>query len=244
MFSWRCGYKINLDHHNIIQERAIICICYKWEDEDEVHSLEWDNGNDRKTVKKFSKIAAKADELVAHNGDKFDLRWFNGRRLIHGLKPIPTSKTVDTLKIARKHFYLNSNRLDYLGKLLFGEGKIGTNFELWRNIVLANDPRSMAEMVRYCKQDVVLVQRVFDEMRDYETPKTHAGVLATGDPGMRWTCPHCASVEVKKSKNVTTAKGMVQHQMKCRSCGRYYSIANSVFNNYNLAKYHNAAAMA
>ena len=237
MFSWRCGYKINLDHGNIIQERAIICICYKWEDDDTVHELHWDKGDDRKLIKKFARVAAKADEMVAHNGDHFDLKWFNGRNLIHCLPPLPQYRTVDTLKIARKHFYLNSNRLDYLGKLLFGEGKIHAGFGLWRDIVIDNSASAMREMIRYCKQDVVLLERIWNKLRDYETPMTHAGVVATGDSTLRWTCPYCASFNVKKSKTRATAKGMVQHQMNCRACGRYYSVANSVFNNYNKAKY-------
>ena len=60
--------------------------------------------------------------MVAQNGDFFDMRWYNGRHLIHGLEPIPWGKTVDTYKIAKRYFNLNSYRLDYLGKLLFGNG--------------------------------------------------------------------------------------------------------------------------
>ena len=236
VLSWRCGGKIFIDHQNIIQERAIICICWKWEDGKRVNALTWDKGDDREMVAKFASVVAQADELVAHNGDKFDLRWFNGRNLIHGLDPVPHGKTVDTLKIARKHFYLNSNRLDYLGSLLLGEGKIKTDFSLWRRILLDNEELALGEMVRYCKKDVVLLQRIWERLRDYETPKTHAGVLLTGNPSDRWTCPHCASVDVKKSKTNTTAKGMVQHQMKCGVCHRYYSIADLVFNFYLRAK--------
>ena len=236
VFSWRCGSKIRLDPENIIHERAIICICWKWEDGDKVHSLTWNKGDDAAMVKRFAKVMGRADELVAHNGDRFDLRWFNGRNLIHDLEPVPRGKTVDTLKIARKHFYLNSNRLDYLGKLLLGEGKIHTEFGLWRRIVLNNDRRALTEMVRYCKQDVTLLQRIWERLRDYDPPKTHAAVLETGNNKDRWMCPYCSSDDVKKNKTNTTAKGMVQHQMQCKSCGRYYSIADAVFNFYLRAK--------
>jgi hypothetical protein len=241
MFSWRCGSKIRLDHDNIIQERAIICICWKWEDQKTVHSLSWDNGDDREMVEKFAEVVERADEMVAHNGDRFDLRWFNGRHLIHGLDPIPPAKTVDTLKMARKHFYLNSNRLDYLGKILLGEGKIETGFGLWRKIVLDNDAKAMADMVRYCKKDVELLERVWGRLSEYEAPKTHAAVFETGDAKDRWKCPRCASDNVKKSKTCTTAKGSVQHQMKCNECGKYYSIADAVFNHYLRKKYRGAA---
>ncbi len=38
VFSWRAGYNLNIDPDNIIEERKIICVCWKWEGKDEVHS--------------------------------------------------------------------------------------------------------------------------------------------------------------------------------------------------------------
>jgi len=53
---WTAGYKLNIGHDNIIKERAIICICYKWAGEKEVHSLTWDNKqNDKSLLEKFVK---------------------------------------------------------------------------------------------------------------------------------------------------------------------------------------------
>jgi hypothetical protein len=232
VFSWRCGSKIFVSHDSIIRERAIICICYKWEDKKKVHALTWDDGDDRRLVQEFAAVMEEADEMVAHNGDHFDLRWFNARNLIHDLPPIPKAKTIDTLKIAQSQFYMNSNRLDYLGKILLGEGKIQTDFDLWQRIVLHDDEKALNEMVRYCKKDVELLERVWGKLRDYAPVKTHAAVLATGDPKNRWMCPYCASGRVKKSKTRATATGMVQHQMHCRACGRYYTVADKVFTYY------------
>ena len=71
---WEAGYKKNIDYSNIIQERAIICICYKWEEEKEVYALQWDSKqNDKTMLQKFIEVANTATELVGHNGDKFDL---------------------------------------------------------------------------------------------------------------------------------------------------------------------------
>ena len=77
-FFWRPGYKVSLTHDNIIKERAIICICYKWEKEKKVHSLVWDKGCDKQICKEFMEVMEMADEMVAHNGDRFDLKWFRG----------------------------------------------------------------------------------------------------------------------------------------------------------------------
>jgi hypothetical protein len=231
--TWRTGYKINLSHENIVSERGIICICYKWEGQDDVHCLTWDNGDDTNPVKEFSKIVEEADELVAHNGNKFDLKWYNTRHLMLGLEPIPQSKTIDTLSIAKRKFYLNSNRLDYLGKILLGEGKIDVPYSLWVRITLDNEPSALEEMVRYCKQDVVLLEKVYKRLSAYDTPKTHAGVF---DGGPRWSCAHCGSMDVGVSKTLVTAKGVKQKQFKCRECGRYYTTAENVWRDYVLAR--------
>ena len=230
-YFWRPGYNIRLSAENILKERAIICICYGWEDDPWVHSMAWNNGNDKPMLKEFVKIANEADELVAHNGDRFDLPWFQGRCVKHGFDPLPEYKTVDTLRIARKRFNFNSNRLDYLGKFLLGEGKIHTEFDLWKT-VCDGDKKSLDYMVKYCMQDVVLLEKVWKILKPYHKPKTHAGVF---NNLARWTCPHDGSKDVITSKTRSTAAGMVRFQMQCKNCGYYFTIPQNVHRAYQEA---------
>jgi len=232
-FFWRTGYKLSIQPDNIIHERAIICICYKWEGKKKVHSLKWNRGDDRQLVKDFAKVAEKADELVAHNGDKFDKKWFNGRNAMHGLPPIPDYKTVDTLSWSRGAFNFNSHKLDYLAEIFLGKRKIKTDFGLWRDIVLDNCPKAMADMIKYCKRDVTLLEDVYNAILPYCKVKTHAGVF-NGDG--RWTCPKCGSKNVKVSKSRITTMGMQQKQMQCKDCGKYYTVSGLVHRQYLEAK--------
>lgn len=226
---WRAGYKLSIPPENIIQERAIICICWMVEGKKKVHSLEWDNGCDKKMIKTFRKVIEGADELVGHNVDRFDLKWFKGRLLIHGLEPLPKSKTVDTLKIARSQFSLNSNKLDYIAKLLFGEGKSPTGFGLWRDILLDNCPKAMKVMVDYCKRDVQLLKRVYDKLAPYDAPKTHVGVLNGRE---KWSCARCGSEDVKKHMTKVSAVGTKRNQMKCHSCFGTYTVSEKAHRDY------------
>jgi rubredoxin len=130
--------------------------------------------------------------------------------------------------MAARSFNLNSYKLDYLSKILLGEGKIQTDYDMWKRIVLENHEPSMKKMITYCKKDVVLLERVWEKLRAYEEPGTHAAVNATGNVKDRWMCPHCGTDHVKKSKTNVTKKGMKQHQMQCLDCGRYYSVADLV----------------
>jgi hypothetical protein len=64
---WNPGHKISISYENIIKERAIICICYKWAGKSKVSSLKWDkNQCDKKMLTEFLKIVDQADELVGH----------------------------------------------------------------------------------------------------------------------------------------------------------------------------------
>ena len=100
-FFWSAGYKLNVPYSNIIKERAIICICYKWEGEDKVYSLQWDKDqNDKAMLEQFILVANEAHELVGHNGDRYDLPWIRTRCLFHGIPCFPNYTTIDTLKQA------------------------------------------------------------------------------------------------------------------------------------------------
>lgn len=223
---WKSGYRINIQPENIIREKAIICICYKWEGHKRVFSLTWDKGDDSKMVKDFLAVAEEADELVAHNGDSFDLKWFNSQCLQHGLVMPASIKTIDTLVIARRRFFLNSNRLDYLGKLLLGKGKQHTEYQMWKDILLDNDPAALESMVEYCKEDVRLLEEVYQKLSSFHAPKTHMGVFL-GFP--KWTCAHCGSDMVRRKKRRVTTKGMTQHSMFCKDCKGHYTINDYQF---------------
>mgnify|MGYP003423498442 FL=1 len=126
---WEAGYKKNIPYENIIQERKIICICYKWKGEKQVHHLVWDkNQNDKKMLQDFMKIINLADEVIGHNSDKFDEPWVRTRCLYHDIPVFPNYTTLDTLKKARAKFKFNSNTLNYIAGFLGLGTKSQTSF--------------------------------------------------------------------------------------------------------------------
>lgn len=167
VLSWRIGNKVNLSHDDIIHERAIICVCWKWEDEDEVHSLEWDKGDDKKLLETFSKIIDSADEIVTQNGDRYDIRWLRARCIYHDIPISVKFNSIDTLKMAKSGFYFNSHKLDYMGSYLGVGKKIKTEYDLWKDIVLHNNGEAMKKMVEYCKEDVRVLERVYNKLKPY-----------------------------------------------------------------------------
>lgn len=220
---WEAGYKKNITTDNIIRERAIICICYKWEDEKEVYALQWDaKQNDKRMLEQFIAVANTANELVGHNGDKFDLAWIRTRCLFHGIDMFPTYQTIDTLKVARSKFRFQSNRLNYIAEFLGLGGKIKTEFNLWKDILLNKDKVAMEKMIKYCKKDVSLLEEVYKLLGSHIAVKTHYGVVFGQDRG---SCPECGagSKELIKNNTVVTATGLTRIQYKCKVCNKFHS---------------------
>lgn len=151
-FFWQAGYDLKVTHECIIEERAIICVCWKWAGQAKVHSLQWDGDqSDKALLKAFMPTLLEADEAIGHNGDRFDIPWLRTRCLFYDIPFPPQITTIDTLKAARGKFNFNSNKLDYIGKYLGLGGKAPTGgFDTWKDIKLKNCPKAMVRMVKYC----------------------------------------------------------------------------------------------
>lgn len=235
VMTWRIGHKISLDHGNLLKERAIICGCWKWEGDRRVHAVHWDaNQDDKAALAPLIAAINEADEVIAHNGDRFDVPWVRTRALFHKLPVInPQLKTIDTLQWARRMFYFNSNRLDYIARFLGLGGKIKTEYNLWKAVVLNKDVKALRKMVRYCQHDVVLLEKVWQRLSVMVKPKTHVGVL---NGGPSWSCPRTGSINVKISKTRVTATGAVQYQFQCLDDGTYYTVSAKAHADYVEAK--------
>jgi hypothetical protein len=226
VYSWRLGYNLSIDHSALIEERAIICICYKWEHEDKVHSLTWDRGCDKKMLQRFSKVLRSADIAIAHNGDRFDVKWFRTRCLYHRVDCPSTIVTHDTLKTSKGRFYFNSNRLDYIAQFLgIGKKEDTGGFKLWKD-VMAGNRSALKKMVSYCENDVVILEGVTKELDEYIEPKIHAGVHGGG---FRHHCPKCGSDNTKRNKKKTTASGIAKIQLLCGECNTYFTLAEASY---------------
>lgn len=226
-FFWQPGYKLQIPYDNIIKERAIICVCYKWEHEKEVHSLEWKRGDDKQLLIKFLKVLNQADEIVGQNSDNFDVKWLRTRCLYHGIEMMPTYSSVDTYKLAKQYFRFNSNKLDYMSSYLGYGNKIHTEYNLWRKIVLDNDAKSMELMIKYCKKDVLLTEKVHKAMKNYTKHKTHVGVTV-GETKI--DCPECGSDHIQARGNRITAAGTKFKSCQCQNCGKWYQVNLNVYN--------------
>lgn len=221
---WQPSRKASISHDAIIKERAVICICYKWQGQKTVHHLKWDKQQcDKEMLTRFKSVLEQAHEVVAHNGDNFDEKWLRTRYLFHGIQVPPKFNSLDTLKKARKHFRFNSNRLDYIGQFLLNEGKNSSGYALWKNIVLKNCRKSMRSMIDYCKQDVILLEKVYKKLEPYIDHNQHMGMIIGGE---KYHCPKCGHPHAKIRTRRYTASGILRVQLQCDGCHSYFTVSN------------------
>ena len=218
-------WKVNINPDNILREKKIICIAYKWQYEDKVHVLKWDeNQDDTKLIKDFIQVIKDADELIAHNGDKFDIKELRTRAILTGNLMFPIYRTLDTLKKSRQYFRFPSNKLDYMGKVLNVGRKLDhEGMKLWIDICEHKNKASLKKMIDYCIQDVAVLEDVYFAMSPYIYHNTNMAVLKGGE---KWHCPECASQNVQLSHTDATAMGYIKRHMKCNSCRKFYKISN------------------
>jgi len=170
--AFQIGPKVNLSIDNIVEERKVICICYKWSDDSKIYSLVWKDGNDKEVLEKFSKVLESADEIVGHNSDNFDIKHVRARCLYHDIKFPIKLNSIDTLKMARQGYKFNSNKLDYIARFLGIGKKTDTGgLQLWKDIFLYNSKDALNKMVEYCKNDVDILEKVYICLQDYSPKK-------------------------------------------------------------------------
>jgi len=211
------------NYEDIEKEKEIICISYKWQYEDKVHTLSNIKG-EKKMLKDFIKIMGEADEVIAHNGDKFDIRFLRTRCLYHGVLMFPSYRSLDTLKKSRGGFLFASNKLDYLGKFLNVGSKLDhEGMKLWIDIVENESTSALKKMIKYCEQDVILLEDVYYVMSPFITHNNNFAVLTGGE---KWCCPECGSANVDMYRTYSTAMGIIRRNMKCNKCKKQYKISN------------------
>ena len=225
VYNWGL-YNQNIGKNQIIERGYMLCYCAKWIGSGEILSdAIWNYPkdfrvrprDDNNIAKSLWKLIDEADIVITHNGEKFDLKWINTIFLRAGLPPVSSYKSIDTLKHSRKNFYFVSHALENISQELDLGKKVETGgFDLW---VKAMKGQKLAcdRMVRYCKHDVRLLQRVYAEIRPYI--RNHPNLnLYSGKTG-QLRCRNCESTRLRKKGYVYLTAGKYQRYV-CLNCGR------------------------
>ena len=221
---WQMWQEVrNIDQ--IIEDWYILSCGYKWMgDEDTYVTSLWDYPgykpgveDDRNLLGHIHELLCEADYVIAHNGDRFDIKKLNTRFVMNGFGPPTPYRSIDTLKIAKRAFGFTSNKLDFLAHVLLGKRKVKHDgLPLWQG-VLRGDAESCETMDIYNAEDVNLLEEVYYKLRAWDHLHPNMN-LNTADDNM--SCVVCGSHNVKPTGDiVAVGQAGLYLGYSCSDCG-------------------------
>lgn len=208
---------------------SIICAGWKVLGSKQVHCInawdfpEWrkDVNNDKKLCQAISKILNGADAIVTHNGVRFDWKHLQTRMAINELPPLPEVMHIDTCQVLKAKFLLSSNSLQNAGTIFTKDKKLKhEGWTMWVK-VWSRDKQAMRNMTKYCKQDVLLLEKLYLKLRAHTGKKISSQVnYNILFPSKTPQCPVCGSGNI--IRNGIRYSGVTKIQrMQCHGCGAH-----------------------
>jgi len=191
----------------------VVCWAAKWVGEKGVmFDAEWEKGHDHMLHGIFT-LLSEADAVLTYNGDKFDLPKLMGEfAAAHMGSPGPVT-SIDLYKTARKLGFI-SNKLEFVAPHLGVGEKIKTEgFRLWRGVD-GGDPKAQSKMMKYNKQDTVLLEQLYLTLRPFIKNHPYLG------EGGSHECPACNSKKVQR-RGVRRTKSFFIERLHCQKCGAW-----------------------
>lgn len=174
--------------------------------------------DDKKLLEGIWKLLDEADIVLTQNGDRFDIKKLSARFALHGMQPPSSFRSIDMLKIAKKHFAFTSNKLEYMSdKLCVKYKKLKTKkfigFELWK-ACMAGNKEAWKEMEKYNKHDVLSLEELYRKLQAWDSTVN----FSVYNDDEEVTC-NCGGTSFLKRGFVYTNNGKYQ-RLRCNSCGK------------------------
>lgn len=217
-------YDQNIPSNMVLENTSMLAWAAKWYGQKKIYyedvSKQKNFRDDSKLLVNLWKMIDEADILVGHNLAKFDKKKTNARFLVHKMEPVSNSRVIDTLKIARKYFSFDSNKLVDLAKILklknqkYSHSQFHGN-ELWVECLKGNK-KAWREMRAYNPQDVIVLEELFNELMKHDNSINFNVFSESIDP----ICfCGCKTFTFKGYANTNTGRF---HRLKCDNCGHKY----------------------
>lgn len=171
--------------------------------------------NDEYVAKRLHALFDAADVTLAHNGDSFDTKKANSRFDLNGLGPPSPYQTIDPVKIYRKKFGHNSNKLNELSKMYGHDGKENHDgLETWFGY-MAGIKKHIKTMKRYNDKDVEELERLYNRVLPWIDNHPNYGLWNNTDKPV---CPNCGSHHVIRN-GMRYNNTRAYQRWLCRGCG-------------------------
>lgn len=216
VYCWKL-FKQTIPINHIVDSASVLCWSAKWLGEKAVYFDSIYKSSHKKMLQGIHKILNEADAIISYNGRNFDSPTLNKEFLLAGMSPPSPYKHIDLLETARKQFNFVSNKLDYVAQALGFEGKTKhEGFKLWVDC-LAKDPKAWKTMETYNKNDVVILEQVYNRFLPWVKGHPNANVFSSGVS----VCPKCAGTSYQSRGTYKLTTGVFR-KLQCNSCHGWF----------------------
>lgn len=207
----------NVGLPQLLESTEMLCFAAKWIGQSKTmfYSTHWDGKQEM--LDAAWTLLDDADAVMHFNGKSFDVPHLNREFVQAGMTPPSPYRQIDLMLAARKTFKFPSNKLQYIaGALNVGSKVQHTGHTLWIKC-MAGDDKAWAEMRRYNKQDVLLLEELHTKLLPWIGNYPNAALHNAVKDG----CTKCASTNVQRRGTVKTAASEFP-QFHCQSCGAWF----------------------
>lgn len=210
-------WKQNVGTNQIIDAGYVLCWSAKWYGSSEVMFDSVHQSRPKTMLNRIHKLINEAEVVVHYNGRSFDMPTLNKEFITNNMKPPAPYKQVDLCRVAKEEFRFPSNKLEYIARALkLGEKTKHEGHDLWI-ACMKGDPAAWKRMETYNRNDVVLLEAVYERMRPWI--KSHPNHGLYDEPGVP-VCPSCGSGRLQRRGFARTVVNKYA-RYQCRDCGSW-----------------------
>lgn len=191
----------------------ILCWAAQWYGKKEMVFSSVQKTSPKRMLGRIHKLLDEADVVVHYNGIKFDIPTLNKEFLKHGFTPPAPYKQVDLLRVCKRTFRFESNKLDFVSQALKIGAKVrNEGFELWVKC-MEGDAAAWKRMEKYNRGDVKLLNTLYKQLLPWITQHPSHGAFEDAP-----LCPKCGSDHVTR-RGYTITRTMKYPKFQCQECG-------------------------
>ncbi len=207
----------NISHDQVKETSSILCWSAKWLHEAEVMYKSVQRTSEKKMLEKIHGLLGEAEVVIHYNGQKFDIPVLFKEFVKAGFTPPSTFKQVDLYRAVRRMFRFESNKLDAVCQALgLGQKSKHRGFGLWVGC-MEGDKACWQEMETYNRNDVVILEQLYDRLLPWIPNHPHAGLIN----GKQEACPSCGKQKYLIRRGTQTSRLGVYQRFQCTACGAW-----------------------
>jgi hypothetical protein len=210
-------YDQQIAHDQVKETASILCWSAKWLHEKTVMYQSVEKTSKKKMLKRMHALLNEAEVVIHYYGSRFDVPVLYKEFVKHTLPPPSPFRQVDLCQVVKRVFRFESNKLDAVCQALgLGKKTKHRGFSLWVGC-MEGDPACWREMEKYNRNDVVILEKLYNRLLPWIPSLPHAGMIG----GRQDACPKCGVVGKLQSRGSMVARTAVYKRFQCTACGAW-----------------------